>query len=43
MQGISFNLDNPQWKKEFPEYETIISNAVKKTFQSENISYQNKA
>jgi len=41
MQGISFNLDNPQWKKEFPEYETIISNAVKKTFQSENISGQN--
>ena len=41
MQGISFNLDNPQWKKEFPEYETIISNAVKKTFQSENISSQN--
>ena len=41
MQGISFNLDNPQWKKEFPEYKTIISNAVKKTFQSENISGQN--
>ena len=41
MQGISFNLDNPQWKKEFPEYETIISNAVKKTFQSENIGGQN--
>ena len=41
MQGISFNLDNPQWKKEFPEYKTIITNAVKKIFQSENISYQN--
>ena len=41
MLGISFNLDNPQWKKEFPEYKTIISNAVKKTFQSENISSQN--
>ena len=41
MQGISFNLDNPQWKKEFPEYKKIISNAVKKTFQSENISGQN--
>ena len=41
MQGISFNLDNLQWKKEFPEYKTIISNAVKKTFQSENISSQN--
>ena len=41
MQGISFNLDNPQWKKEFPEYKTIISDAVKKTFQSENINSQN--
>ena len=34
MQGISFNLDNPQWKKEFPEYKTIISNAVKKHFRA---------
>ena len=41
MQSISFNLDNPQWKKEFPEYKTIISNAVKKTFHSENINDQN--
>ena len=41
MQGISFNLDNPQWKKEFPEYKTIISDAVKKTFQSENVESQN--
>ena len=29
MQSISFNLDNPQWEKEFPEYKTIISDAVK--------------
>ena len=41
MQGISFNLDNPQWKKEFPEYKAIISNAVNKTFQSENVVSQN--
>ena len=41
MQRISFNLDNPQWKKEFPTYKTIISNAVKKTFQSENVENQN--
>ena len=41
MQRISFNLDNPQWKKEFPTYKTIISNAVKKTFQSENVESQN--
>ena len=41
MQSISFNLDNPQWKKEFPEYKTIISDAVKKTFQSENVESQN--
>ena len=41
MQSISFNLNNPQWKKEFPEYKTIISNAVKKTFQSENVNGQN--
>ena len=41
MQSISFNLDNPQWKKEFPEYKTIISDAVKKTFQSENVNDQN--
>ena len=41
MQSISFNLDNPQWKKEFPEYRKIISNAVKKTFQSENINSKN--
>ena len=41
MQSISFNLDNPKWKKEFPEYETIISNAVKKTFQTENVNSQN--
>ncbi len=41
MQRISFNLDNPQWKKEFPEYKTIISDAVKKTFQSENVESQN--
>ena len=41
MQSISFNLDNPQWKKEFPEYKTIISNAVNKTFQSENVNGQN--
>ena len=41
MQSISFNLDNPQWKKEFPEYKTIISDAVKKTFQSENVKSQN--
>tara|TARA_B100000212_G_C27005905_1_gene377003 strand:+ start:66 stop:515 length:450 start_codon:yes stop_codon:yes gene_type:complete len=40
MQSISFNLDNPQWKKAFPEYKKIISNAVKKTFQSENVSVQ---
>jgi len=41
MQIISFNLDNPQWKKEFPAYKTIISDAVKKTFQSENVESQN--
>ena len=41
MQSISFNLNNPQWKKEFPEYRKIISNAVKKTFQSENVNGQN--
>ena len=41
MQSISFNLDNPQWKKEFPEYKMIISNAMKKTFQSENINIKN--
>ena len=41
MQSISFNLDNPQWEKEFPEYKTIISDAVKKTFQSENVESQN--
>ena len=41
MQRISFNLDNPQWKKEFPSYKTIISDAVKKTFQSENVESQN--
>ena len=41
MQSISFNLDNPKWKKEFPEYKTIISNAVKKTFQTENVNSQN--
>ena len=41
MQSISFNLDNPQWKKEFPEYKTIISDAVKKTFQCENVHSQN--
>ena len=41
MQSISFNLDNPQWKKEFPEYKTIISDAVKKTFQSENVNSRN--
>ena len=41
MQNISFNLDNPQWKKEFPEYKTIISDAVEKTFQSENVKSQN--
>ena len=41
MQSISFNLDNPKWKKEFPEYKTIISDAVKKTFQSENVNSQN--
>ena len=41
MQGISFNLDNPQWKKEFPEYKKIISDAVKKTFQNENVKSQN--
>ena len=41
MQRISFNLDNPQWKKEFPAYKTIISDAVKKTFQSENVESQN--
>ena len=41
MQSISFNLDNPQWKKEFPEYRKIICNAVKKTFQSENVNGQN--
>ena len=41
MQSISFNLDNPQWKKEFPEYKAIISNAVNKTFQSENVVSQN--
>ena len=41
MQSISFNLDNPQWKKEFPEYRKIICNAVKKTFQSENVNSQN--
>ena len=41
MQKISFNLDNPQWKKVFPEYKTIISDAVKKTFQSENVESQN--
>ena len=41
MQSISFNLDNPQWKKEFPEYRKIISDAVKKTFQSENVNGKN--
>ena len=41
MQSISFNLDNPRWKKEFPEYKTIISDAVKKTFQNENVESQN--
>jgi len=41
MQSISFNLDNPLWKKEFPEYKVIISNAMKKTFQSENINIKN--
>ena len=41
MKSISFNLDNPHWKKEFPEYKTIISNAVKKTFLSENVDCQN--
>ena len=41
MQSISFNLDNPQWKKEFPEYKIIISDAVNKTFQSENVEGQN--
>ena len=41
MQSISFNLDNPQWKKEFPDYKTIISDAVKKTFQNENVKSQN--
>ena len=41
MQSISFNLDNPQWKKEFPEYKKIISDAVKKTFQNENVKSQN--
>ena len=41
MQSISFNLDNPQWKKEFPDYKTIISDAVKKTFQNENVESQN--
>ena len=41
MQSISFNLDNPQWKKEFPEYKMIISNAMKKTFQIENINIKN--
>ena len=41
MQSISFNLDNPKWKKEFPEYKTIISNAVKKTFQTENVNSHN--
>ncbi len=41
MQSISFNLDNPQWKKEFPEYKIIISNAMNQTFQSENINIKN--
>ena len=41
MQSISFNLDNPQWKKEFPEHKMIISNAMKKTFQIENINIKN--
>ena len=41
MQSISFNLDNKRWEKEFPEYKTIIYDAVKKTFQSENVNYEN--
>ena len=41
MQSISFNLDNSKWKKEFPEYKIIISNAVNKTFQSENVNSKN--
>jgi len=41
MQSISFNLDNSEWKKEFPEYKIIISNAVNKTFQSENVNSKN--
>ena len=41
MQSISFNLENPKWKKEFPEHKKIISNAMKKTFQIENINYKN--
>ena len=41
MQSISFNLENPKWKKEFPEHKMIISNAMKKTFQIENINIKN--
>ena len=41
MQSISFNLENPKWKKEFPEHKKIISNAMKKTFQIENINIKN--